>query len=79
MAGCLFEVSLPEQGERPWRFETPSPEVTLLAETVSDDEHRFRFRAEAAGAAAGTVELGFRCGHTERSVLVRIAPEADLV
>ncbi len=79
VAGCLFEVSLPEQGERPWRFESPSPEVTLLAESVRDDEHRFRFRAEAAGAAAGPVELRFRCGGSERSVLVRIAPEADLV
>ena len=79
VAGCLFDVSLPEQGEQPWRFETPSPEVTLLAEAVRGDEHRFRFRAEAAGAAAGAVDLRFRCGDSERSVVVCIAPEADLL
>ena len=78
VAGCLFEVSLRRAGTPPWRLESPGPEVTLLAEAVRGDEHRFRFRSEAAAAAAGAVELRFRRGDLERSVVVRVAPEADL-
>lgn len=78
VAGCLFEVSLPAGGAPRWRFDGHRPEVTLLAEAVEGDEHRFRFRAEAAGAVAGAVELRFRCGDRERAVVVPVAPEADL-
>ena len=78
VAGCLFEVSLPLDATPRWRLESPGPGVTLLAEAVRGDEHRFRFRSEAAAAAAGAVELRFRRGDLERSVVVRVAPEADL-
>lgn len=78
VAGCLFEVSLPGGGTPRWECDGHGPEVTLLAEAVEGDEHRFRFRAEAAGALAGSVELRFRCGDRERSVVVPVAPEADL-
>ncbi len=78
IAGCLFEIALGELEEAPWRWDGPSTEVTLLGEALRGDEHRFRFRAEAAGAAAGGAELRFCCGEVERVVVVRIAPEADL-
>ena len=75
VAGCLFEVSLPEGQRDPWVWGNPGPEVTLLSERVRDGERRFRFRSEAVGAAAGAVELRFACGEDERNVVVRIAPE----
>ena len=78
VAGCLFDVSLPGDGMPRWRFDSTGPEVTLLADAVGAGEHRFRFRAEAAGATAGAVELRFRCGDMERSTVVRVAPEAEL-
>ncbi len=80
VAGCLFEVSLPRRANGRWRWATPCGEVTLVGEAVRDREHRFRFRAEAVGASAGGAELHF-CGDdgVERTVRVRIAPEADLV
>lgn len=78
VAGCLFEVSLPEQGGSAWRWANPGPEVTLLAEEVRLGEHHFRFRAEAPGADAGQVELRFDdSGNTraEEAVVVHIASE----
>ena len=78
VAGCLFEVALPAKGTEAWRFGPSGPEVTLLAEAVKGGEHRFRFRAEGAGAVAGAAVLRFRCGDLERSVVVPVAPEVDL-
>jgi hypothetical protein len=83
VAGCLFEVSLPDGGALPWQWRNPGPEVTLLGEAVGGDARHFRFRAEASGAEAGTVQLRF--GNTNdhgavvvRAVVVRVVPEADL-
>ncbi len=78
VAGCLFEVSLPAHGDTRWRWANPGPEVALLAEEKRHEEHRFRFRAEAAGANAGQVELRFEDGGTpgaEETVVVHVAPE----
>ena len=81
VAGCLFEVSLPE-GPVPWRWVNPRPEVTLVGERLRPDGRHFRFRAEPASAVMGDVDLRFR-GETEvgatliRVVVVRVAPEED--
>ncbi len=78
VAGCLFEVSLPVQGETQWTWSNPGPEVTLLADQIRPGRHHFRFRAEAPGARAGTVHLRFhdrRAGGPEASAVVHIAPE----
>lgn len=80
VAGCLFEVALEGGAGTDWRLGDTGPEVTLVSETAVGNEHHFRFRAEAAGAAAGGVELRFESGDAERivvarTVVVRIAPE----
>ena len=74
--GCLFEVTLPAAGSTsPWRW-IPRPEVTLLDDGVRGGSHRFRFRAEAAGSAAGYVPLRFTGGETTaETVTVRVATE----
>lgn len=74
VAGCLFEVSLPEPGEPPWQWRGPDPQVTLLASARRGTNRHFRFRGEVAGQ----VDLRFVRGDVERTVAVRIAPEADL-
>lgn len=77
VAGCLFEISVPVGGAAPWRWAGPGAEVTLLSQYRRGDHEHFRFRTEAAGARAGTVQLRFdHPGGTVRSVTVRIAPEA---
>lgn len=80
VAGCLFEVVLPSvAAPSPWRWEEErrrTGEVTLLGDDRQGSEHRFRFRAEAAGAAAGRVELRFEAGPgLERSLEVHVAAE----
>ena len=76
VAGCLFEVVLPAAGPSGWRLVAGQPEVTLLDDHQQDGRQRFRFRAEAAGAVAGTVELRFERDRTEdRSLRVAVAPE----
>lgn len=78
VAGCLFEVSLPPTRSNRWRWTSPAPGVTLLAEELRQFQHHFRFRAEAAGAATGVVLLRFSGGDgggTEHGIAVRIAPE----
>ena len=80
VAGCLFEVSLPEGQGPAWGWEGGQPEVTALGETVRDGRRHFRFRAEAAAAAAGSVALRFRGqtekrGMTVRMVVVPVVPE----
>jgi hypothetical protein len=77
VAGCLFEVCLPA-GPAPWRYEPSGHAVTLLGDAVRDGAHRFRFRAEAAGAEAGHADLLFRAGVASSTVVVGIAPEPDL-
>lgn len=59
VAGCLFEISFPVTGAGHWRWTDGGDQVTLLAETVRDGRQHLRFRAEAAGAEAGAVELRF--------------------
>ncbi len=82
VAGCLFEVSLPERAGASWHWADPPPGVTLLGESVRGDQRHFRFRAEAESATAGAVNLRFR-GRTDagavvlRSVTVGVAPEKD--
>jgi hypothetical protein len=76
VAGCLFEVSLPGGSETGWRWTAPTADVTLLAEESRDGRQHFRFRAEAAGAAAGAVCLQFRAADgREAEVVVGVAPE----
>lgn len=78
VAGCLFEISLPAPESGRWRWTSPSPHVTLLAEGLRQSQQHFRFRAEAAGAVTGAVLLRFRSddgGVTEHGVAVKIAPE----
>ena len=71
VAGCLFEVSFPADGE-PWRWSGDIAAVTLLAEEGRGGDHHFRFRAEAAGP----VDLVFTHGNDPpATVAVRIAPE----
>ena len=82
VAGCLFEVSLPERAGASWQWADPSPGVTLVGDTVRGDQRHFRFRAEAEGAVLGEVSLRFRGQTTERAVLLRsvvvhVAPEED--
>ena len=82
VAGCLFEVSLPERAGASWHWADPPPGVTLLGESVQGDQRHFRFRAEAEGAALGEVALRFRGRTAERAVLLRsvvvhVAPERD--
>jgi len=78
VAGCLFEVSLPEGEGASWRWADPPPGVTLLGESVRGDQRHFRFRAEAEGE----VSLRFRGRSAERAVVMRsvavhVAPEQD--
>jgi len=78
VAGCLFEVSLPEGEGASWRWADPPIGVTLLGESVRGDQRHFRFRAEAEGE----VSLRFRGQSAERAVImrsvaVRVAPEQD--
>ena len=80
VAGCLFEVSLPEPTEEPWVWANPRPEVTLMDQAVGEGVRRFRFRAETAAADAGQVSLRFRSANEVGAVLVRsvsvpVAPE----
>ena len=80
VAGCLFEVTFPEGGGPSWSWEGDQPEVTALAEFVRAGRRHFRFRAEAAGADAGSVGLRFRSqseerGTTVRMVVVPVVPE----
>ena len=72
VAGCLFEVSFPAEGE-PWRWAGHEEAmVTLLAEDRRGGDDHFRFRAEAPGE----VELTFvRDFDTPVTVTVHIAPE----
>lgn len=81
VAGCLFEVSMPEGNGSTWQVADPPAGITLLGEYVDGDERHFRFRAEADAAAAAQVSLRFRSltearGMVLRSVVVRVAPEA---
>lgn len=82
VAGCLFEVSLPEREGASWHWADPPPGVTLLGESVRGDQRHFRFRAEADDVTAGAVTLRFR-GRTAvgavvlRSVVVGVAPEKE--
>ena len=77
VAGCLFEVSLPTAPDGRWCHLVPVPEVTLLGDDVRGARHHFRFRAEASGAAAGSVSLRFRREPSGRQVQVQVlvAPE----
>ena len=80
VAGCLFEVSLPDGQGPAWSWEGDRPEVTAKGETVRDGRRHFRFRAEEAAATAGSVALRFRSeteerGMTVRMVVVHVAPE----
>ncbi|HET7486318.1 MAG TPA: YbhB/YbcL family Raf kinase inhibitor-like protein [Acidimicrobiales bacterium] len=68
VAGCLFEVSLPEG----WEPGPSPPAVSLVATEVRGASLHFRFRA----ASAGSARLTFRsAGGGKCSVDVRIAPE----
>ena len=76
VAGCLFEVVLPVAGRSGWRLVAGQPEVTLVDDHQQDGLQRFRFRAEAAGAVAGTVALRFESNSAaERLLRVAVAPE----
>jgi hypothetical protein len=76
VAGCLFEVSLPDDVVGGWRWTDATPAVTLLAQDTRDGRHHFRFRAEAAGALAGTVRLRFSGGDgSVATVDANVAPE----
>jgi hypothetical protein len=72
VAGCLFEVSVPEVGGTSWTWVNPRAEVTLVGESVRADGHHFRFRAEADAAVAGAVELRFRSHNAVRAVVMRV-------
>ena len=81
VAGCLFEVSLPERDGMSWTPVEPEPEeATLIGESVRGDRRHFRFRAEARAAVTGSVTLRFRTetaarGMSMRVVEVPVAPE----
>jgi hypothetical protein len=81
VAGCLFEVSLPERDGAAWTLSDPQPEdVTLLGESVRGHRRHFRFRAEVGAAVAGSVLLRFRTESPERGMSLRavevpVAPE----
>lgn len=82
VAGCLFEVSLPEKAGASWHWAEPPKGVTLVGESARGDHRHFRFRAEAESDQAGEVVLRFRGRTVEgavvlRSLQVRIAPERD--
>ena len=82
VAGCLFEVSMPEREGVSWALAEPQPEATMLAESVRADRRHFRFRAEAEAAVAGQVALRFRSETVERGtsirvVVVPVAPEQE--
>lgn len=78
VAGCLFEVSLPERDGGSWRWAGGQDEVTLLGESVRGDRRHFRFRAEAEAAAtdAGGVTLRFRTETEQRGVTTRMVAVA---
>lgn len=82
VAGCLFEVSLPEAEGASWSLAEPAAEATLVSESVRGPRRHFRFRAEAAAADAGGVALRFRSetparGMSLRIVEVPVAPEHE--
>lgn len=73
VAGCLFEVSLPERDGASWALADPQPEdATLLGESVRGRRRHFRFRAEAAAAAAGSVSMRFRTETAQRGMSIRV-------
>jgi hypothetical protein len=73
VAGCLFEVSLPERDGAPWTLTAPRPEeATLVGESVRGDRRHFRLRAEAGAAVAGRVALRFRTETAERGMSIRV-------
>lgn len=72
VAGCLFEVALPERGGTTWALADPPAEVTLLGESVRGDRRHFRFRAEAGAAVAGKVALRFRTESARRGMSIRV-------
>jgi hypothetical protein len=72
VAGCLFEVSLPEHEGGSWALAEPAPEVTLISESVRGRRRHFRFRAEAEAAAAGRVSLRFRSESAARGMSLRV-------
>jgi hypothetical protein len=80
VAGCLFEVSVPEAAGTSWGLVDAPSEVTLLGEAARSDGHHFRFRAEAAGGVFRDVTLRFRGKNAVgavvmRAVVVHVAPE----
>lgn len=81
VAGCLFEVSLPERDGASWALADPQPgQATLLGQSVRGLRRHFRFRAEAGAAAAGSVSLRFRTQTAKRGMSIRlvevpVAPE----
>lgn len=80
VAGCLFEVSMPERDGASWGWAGGQPEVTFLGESVRGRRRHFRFRAEEAAATAGQVSIRFRSdtaerGMSMRAVVVLVAPE----
>lgn len=82
VAGCLFEVSLPEHDGASWGLAEEPSEATLLSESVRDGRRHFRFRVEAPAAVAGEVALRFRGETAERgtairAVVVPVAPEHE--
>lgn len=82
VAGCLFEVSLPEREGGSWSLEEGVPGATLLGESVRGHRRHFRFRAEAEAAGAGGVALRFRSETPERGMSLRVvevpvAPEHE--
>lgn len=72
VAGCLFEVSLPERDGVSWRWAESEVGVTLLGESVRADRRHFRFRAEAEGDSADGVMLRFRTETEQRGVTTRM-------
>lgn len=73
VAGCLFEVSLPERDGGSWALADPQPEeATLLGESVRGKRRHFRFRAEEGAAAAGSVALRFRTETAKRGMSIRV-------
>jgi hypothetical protein len=73
VAGCLFEVSLPEGDGASWSLAEPQVgQATLLGESVRGDRRHFRFRAEAEAAVAGRVSLRFRTESAKRGMSIRV-------
>jgi len=82
VAGCLFEVSVPEDGRATWEWDGAAAGMTLLSESVRGRRRHFRFRAEAEAVGAGEVPLRFRWhsaerGRVLRTIAVHVAPEVD--